>query len=398
MKKDEPKSANIVTRAQGKVAFKGVSSTSTDKPSSSGLPIASHDKQPVTNATKPSTSKQMVSTLPSYSIIEQLKRTNAQISILELLKISFAHREILEQALLETSVPKDLDLDRFQSMVGHLTLPHYLSFSEEDDNSLNHPHNQPLHIEVMIHKHRVKCVLIDGGAGLNIYTYNLITQLGYSENVIDPRKKITIKAYDKEERTSKGLVLLSIRVGLLEKDVVCQVLDIPLSYNILLDRPWIHDMQAVPSTYHQCLKFPYNGVEVSISANISVACNVLKQTMDTLVPHNRAMSINGNPKDIMRDLENKLKITDVDMGGYKIEPILSLTDLPTSPKHYGRPSEDHKPSNVLAQTIYDGTFIESSASLTTEIEEAVVLQWLYKEDEDREPPHGDISLEKYGKG
>lgn len=327
-----------------------------------------------------------------------MKRTNAQISILELLKISSAHREILEQALLATNVPKDLDLDQFQSMVGHLTLPHYLSFFEEDDNSLNHPHNQPLHIKVMIHKHRVKRVLIDGGAGLNICTYNLITRLGYFENVIDPRKKITIKAYDEEERTSKGLVLLSIKVGPVEKDVVCQVLDIPLSYNILLGRPWIHDMQAIPSMYHQCLKFPHNGVEVSIPVDISISCNTLKQSVDTLVPHNKAMSANGNPKDIMRDLEEKLKITNVDMGGCKIEPILSLMAFPTSPKHYGRPSEDHKPSNIPTQIIYDGTFIQSSASLATEIEEAAILQWLYKEDEDEEVQHSEISPEKYGKG
>lgn len=117
-------------------------------------------------------------------------------------------------------------------MVGHLTSPHYLTFSEEDDNSLNHPHNQPLHIEAMIHKHKVKHVLIDGGAGLNICTYSLLTQLGLSENVIDPCKKITIKSYDEEERTSKGLVSLPIRVGPVERDVLFQVLDIPLSYNI----------------------------------------------------------------------------------------------------------------------------------------------------------------------
>jgi len=27
-------------------------------------------------------------------------------------------------------------------------------------------------------------------------------------------------------------------------------------YNVILGRPWIHDMKAVPSTYHQCIKLP----------------------------------------------------------------------------------------------------------------------------------------------
>jgi hypothetical protein len=116
----------------------------------------------------------------------------------------------------------------------------------------------------MIHQHRVRCVLIDGGAGLNICTLKLIHALGLSENFIDPWRKITIKAYDDEERTSKGLIMLPIRMGPIVKNTFCQVLDQDFSYNILLGHPWIHDMQAVPSTYHQCLKFPYDGQEITI--------------------------------------------------------------------------------------------------------------------------------------
>lgn len=83
------------------------------------------------------------------------------------------------------------------------------------------------------------------------------------KKAVDPKKKITIKAYDDEERATEGLVVFPIQVGPIQKDTIYQVLDIDLSYNILLGRPWIHEMQAVPSTYHQCLKFPYNGQEIS---------------------------------------------------------------------------------------------------------------------------------------
>lgn len=215
-KQNESQNANVVTRTQKKVTLQGASS-STLAQTTSNLPTYSNKQTDKTMAK----SKQMASSFsPGYSIVEQLKRTNAQISIFKLLKISSAHKEILGKVLLTTNVPKYLDIDRFQSMVGHLTSPHYLTFSEEDDNSLNHPHNQPLHIEAMIHKHRVKHVLIHGGTGLNICTYNPLAQLGFSENVIDSAKKITIKAYDEEERTSKGLVILLIRVGHVERDVI----------------------------------------------------------------------------------------------------------------------------------------------------------------------------------
>lgn len=144
-------------------------------------------------------------------------------------------------------------------MVGNLTTPHYLSFSDKDDVSLNHPRNYLLHIEVLIYKHQVKHVLIDGGASLNIWTLTLICALGFSKNAMDPKREITIKDYDDEGISFEGLVVLPIKVGPIQKDTICQVLDIGLSYNILLGRPWIHEMKAVQSKYHQFLKYPYNG-------------------------------------------------------------------------------------------------------------------------------------------
>lgn len=151
---------------------------------------------------KGSTSKTPISPLNKYNIVDQLQKIPAQISILELLKISPAHKEILEQALVATTVPNNLEFFQFQAMVGHLTAPHCLSFSKNDDVSLTHPHNVSLHMEVLIHKNWVKRVLIDGGAGLNICTLKLICALGYLENAIDARRKITIKSYDDEERSS----------------------------------------------------------------------------------------------------------------------------------------------------------------------------------------------------
>lgn len=104
-----------------------------------------------------------------------------------------------------------------------------------------------------------------------------------SEFSIDLTCKITIKAYDEVERSSKGLIVLHIRVGPIEHKVVFQVLDIPLAYNIFLGRPWIHDMKVVPSMYHQCIKFPFNGADIVILGDNSMSSNTLT-VAKTLVP------------------------------------------------------------------------------------------------------------------
>lgn len=103
-----------------------------------------HPTGPTTN-TSSTTAKQ-------YNLVEQLQKTPAQISILELLKLSPTHKEILERALVDNTISKHLDINQFQTMVGHFTTPHCLSFTKEYDMSLQHPHNAPLHIEVLIHK------------------------------------------------------------------------------------------------------------------------------------------------------------------------------------------------------------------------------------------------------
>lgn len=36
------------------------------------------------------------------------------------------------------------------------------------------------------------------------------------------------------------------------------VSDYPAIYNMIMGTPWLHQMRAIPSTYHLCLKFPTN--------------------------------------------------------------------------------------------------------------------------------------------
>ena len=101
-------------------------------------------------------------------------------------------------------------------------------------------------------------------------------------------------------------------------------------YNILLGRPWIHDMEAMPSIYHQCVKFPYNGIEIYIPRDNTLSINSI--LMSTHVPLNRE----ANYFDVVLvECKDKFKPIDLGMGGYRLN---SLTALPISPRSYGKPS------------------------------------------------------------
>nr|XP_016447223.1 PREDICTED: uncharacterized protein LOC107772244 [Nicotiana tabacum] len=47
----------------------------------------------------------------------------------------------------------------------------------------------------------------------------------------------------------------SITEGVI-KMTLFEVVDSDMGYNIILGRPWLHEIRVVPSTYHQLLKFP----------------------------------------------------------------------------------------------------------------------------------------------
>ena len=57
------------------------------------------------------------------------------------------------------------------------------------------------------------------------------------------------------------MVTIQVGAGPVHLDVEFLVVDVPFFYNAIMGRTWIHRMRAVPSTYHQRIRFPTsNGV------------------------------------------------------------------------------------------------------------------------------------------
>lgn len=83
-------------------------------------------------------------------MVDQLKRTLAQISLFELLPILPSHKAVLDKALHEYVVSKDIDENTFQSMVGNLATSK-VAFTKQDVPIDKPMHNDPLHLESLIH-------------------------------------------------------------------------------------------------------------------------------------------------------------------------------------------------------------------------------------------------------
>ncbi|XP_074314109.1 uncharacterized protein LOC141649314 [Silene latifolia] len=70
------------------------------------------------------------------------------------------------------------------------------------------------------------------------------------------KKTIPLVGFSGETTNLLGEIVIPTYAGGINKQVRYLVIDEPSTYNVILGRPWLHLMEAVPSTNHQCVKFP----------------------------------------------------------------------------------------------------------------------------------------------
>lgn len=116
--------------------------------------------------------------------------------------------------------------------------------------------------------------------------------------------------------------------------------------------PWIHSLQVIPSTHHQCIKFPFIGREVIIKGDPKPFqyCKLLEGKHPYHFPLNRPSpnppSDTSNITSTSSQAEPKIKILDNDCGEYKLEDVLLIGNLPLSPKSFDKPKEIKKRSKT----------------------------------------------------
>ena len=88
--------------------------------------------------------------------------------------------------------------------------------------------------------------------------------------------EVVIKAYDDTRRPVEGTFRALVKIGPIEAWVDLYVIDILVTFAILLGRPWFHPWGGVPSTLHQKIKFPHEDNVVTIFAETDAAIAALR--------------------------------------------------------------------------------------------------------------------------
>ncbi|XP_028086960.1 uncharacterized protein LOC114287716 [Camellia sinensis] len=130
-----------------------------------------------------------------------------------------------------------------------------ISFNDSDLVRVTHPYTDPLVIELRVNRFTIERVLIYRGSTSEIMYYKTFFKLGFTDSDLSPAD-YPLFGFNANREYSLGKITLPVRVGTRSLDVEFLVVKLHWTYNLIMDRAWLHTMQAVPRTYHQLLRFP----------------------------------------------------------------------------------------------------------------------------------------------
>lgn len=190
-----------------------------------------------------------------------------------------------------------------------------------------------LYIAPMVDELEVKRTIVDNVSAMNVCSNYFLTQLQEKDVTIPPLEEaiFKIRAYDSSSKKPLGIATIMITTGVRTIPAKFQVVDLKLSYNMLLGRSWIHDMEVVASTLHGRLKFEFQGEVHTILANPKpyALCNVADfEEMALVPPLFKIEPLDDSTSGVNTD--KQVQIIETSMGTYKIDDtnlFASIKDL-----------------------------------------------------------------------
>ncbi|XP_021769900.1 uncharacterized protein LOC110734163 [Chenopodium quinoa] len=129
-----------------------------------------------------------------------------------------------------------------------------LSIVFEESDAMEE-HHDGLVISLPVGNCLIKRILVDNGSSANIIILDTVKHMNINEKDII-KKSTMLVGFSGETKKTIGEITLPTYAKGINLQVKFLVINTLSSYNIVLCRPWMHEMKAIPSTYNQIIKFP----------------------------------------------------------------------------------------------------------------------------------------------
>ncbi|KAK8948410.1 hypothetical protein KSP39_PZI005291 [Platanthera zijinensis] len=127
-------------------------------------------------------------------------------------------------------------------------------------------------------------------SGLKFYPKEGLGQRHFQEGVrgmkVEPRRIVAsdgpLFGFSGERKEVEGGVGLQVKLGGTSRNCRFVIVDAPSSYNAIFGRPLISAFRCVPSSFHQCLKFNSDGIQVRIKGDSRMARQCYVTAVNTI--------------------------------------------------------------------------------------------------------------------
>ena len=111
-----------------------------------------------------------------------------------------------------------------------------ITFSDVDLPVEGRNHNRALFIPAKVRGKRTSYVMVDDGSAINVCPLQILPNLGVKVEELT-KSNLVIRAYDHSTRSVEGMFMDPMKTGPIEVIMEFTVLDIPVTYALLLGRP-----------------------------------------------------------------------------------------------------------------------------------------------------------------
>ena len=133
-----------------------------------------------------------------------------------------------------------------------------ITFSDFDMEGCQHPHDDPLVIKAIVANKTIHKVLIDKKSSVDIIFASAFDKMGIRREKLEV-VNACLRGFSGERVLPLGSVQLVLTLGdpphQATTTVRFLIVDAPSAYNMLLSRPSLHAIRAIPSAYHMVIKF-----------------------------------------------------------------------------------------------------------------------------------------------
>ncbi|XP_070028854.1 uncharacterized protein [Nicotiana sylvestris] len=188
--------------------------------------------------------------------------------------------QVLMKILNEEHVPDTITVNHLEKIAGKIFEENRITFSNDELPMEGTEHNRALYLTVKCEDSVVSRVLVDNGSSANICPLSTLQKLKIGTKRIH-LNSMCVRGFDGGGKDSVGDIMLELSIGLVEFTMELQVLDVAVSYNLLLGRPWIHATKVSRLLSTKCVVEKINegecipGPKLS-SASVMVANEMLK--------------------------------------------------------------------------------------------------------------------------